>query len=252
MDSGQRIRYKLIEGRPGAPFLVFLHEGLGCIPMWREFPEKLCRRTGCPGLVYDRNGYGGSSPLKGARTIHYLHDYALNELPRVLDALIPDRPFVLVGHSDGGSIALIYGAEQNPLLMGIITEAAHVFVEEKTIAGIREADRAFEAGRLKGLAKYHGEKTPGIFKAWSDTWRRDGFKYWNLEYLLPSITCPLLAIQGRDDQYGSPGQVDSIVENTSGPAQGIMAADCGHIPHLEQPETILKSMSRFIAGIQEG
>jgi len=159
LESDYQIHYQRSDGDPERPCLVFLHEGLGCTAMWRKFPSLLCERTGCSGLRYDRLGYGKSSALQKPRTIHYMHEAALQELPRVLDHLLPNRPYVLVGHSDGGSIALILGAERPRLLKGIITEAAHVFVEPETISGIRAADDAFHGGKLSGLTDYHGERT---------------------------------------------------------------------------------------------
>ena len=218
--------------------------------MWRRFPQRLCRETGCPGLLYDREGYGRSSPLNSARTIHYLHDYALNELPEVIKAVIPGRPHILVGHSDGGSIGLIYAAERIPLLNGIVTEAAHVFVETQTIDGIREADEAFGQGKFGALSKYHGEKTHTLFQAWSKTWLSEWFRHWNIEYLLPSITCPILATQGLDDQYGTKHQINAIVAKSAGPAESFLVANCGHAPHREQPEVMIERLSRFIENIK--
>jgi len=245
-NSDHSIYYETIDGNTQKPWLVFLHEGLGCIPLWRDFPERLCRRSGCPGLVYDRTGYGRSSRLSAPRTIHYMHDYALNELPQVLETVIPGRPFILIGHSDGGSIALIHAAQRLTLLKGVVTEAAHVFVESETLEGIRQADEAYDRGKLKGLGKYHGEKTHEIFKAWSETWLNHWFKHWSLEYLLPSIECPMLIIQGVDDQYGSRQQVESIVSRSSGFSEPFLVENCGHTPHLQQPEIVLERMGEFI------
>ncbi len=197
-------------------------------------------------MLYDRAGYGRSSPISSARTIHYLHDYALNELPEVVNALIPGRPHILVGHSDGGSISLIYGAERSPLLRGIITEAAHVFVETETINGIREADEAFGQGKFGALYKYHGEKTRTLFKAWSETWLSKWFRHWNIEYLLPSITCPILATQGMDDQYGTEHQINTIVAQSSGRCESRLVENCGHAPHRERPDKMIEIISRFI------
>lgn len=249
LNSDQSIYYELIKGKSDVPYLVFLHEGLGCLQMWQNFPEELCRKTGCPGLLYDRTGYGKSSPLGSDRTVHYLHDYALCELPEVLQAIIPNRDYILIGHSDGGSISLISGAEQSPLLKGIVTEAAHVFVEPETIEGIRAADEAFERDHFKGLYKYHGDKTDNIFKAWSNTWLSNWFKFWNIEYLLPSVQCPLLAIQGKDDQYGTKYQVHSIVSKSSGPSDALFVKNCGHTPHLEQPDLLIEKISEFVTDI---
>eukprot|EP01034_Spumella_vulgaris_P041994 gene41994-52054_t len=180
LAEGGQLYYQWIAAGDGAavgagaasqPVLVFLHEGLGCAAMWKDFPARLCAQTGCQGLVFDRLGYGQSSPLRTGRSVHYLHRYALEELPQVL-ALLDGRPYVVLGHSDGGSIALIHAADQPSGLLGVVTEAAHVFVEEVTLAGIREARAAYGAGKLRGLSRYHGDKTDQIFGAWADTWLR--------------------------------------------------------------------------------
>ena len=140
LDIDQTIYYELIPGDKNRPFLVFLHEGLGCCAMWKSFAQTLCENTQCPGLMYDRLGYGQSSTLAQIRTIDYMNRYALDELPKLLKAAIPDRPFILIGHSDGGTISLIFGAQKPPLLKAIITEAAHVFVESETIEGIKNVE----------------------------------------------------------------------------------------------------------------
>lgn len=237
--------YELVPGLKERPCLVFLHEGLGCTDLWKDFPKRLCDLTGCPGLVYDRRGYGRSSPLAGPRTIHYLHEYALLELPRVLAAVIPDRDYLVIGHSDGGSIALIHAAERPAGLRGIITEAAHVFVEQETVDGIRAADDAYLAGKLHRLARYHGDKTDTTFKAWSRTWITEGFRHWNIEYLLPSIQVPALVMQGVQDQYATAAQVTAIVGRV-GNREAVMIPHCGHTPHQEQPELTLQRMATFI------
>ena len=246
IENQDNIYYHLIEGDSNKPYLIFLHEGLGCCELWKDYPEKLCAITGCPGLVYDRIGYGKSTALREKRTIHYMHDYALDELPKVLEGIIPDCSYIFVGHSDGGSIALIAAAQRSPLLLGTITEAAHIFVERQTIAGIEQADLAWQKGKLNGLIKYHGIKTETIFKAWSNTWLTPWFAHWNIEYLLPSIIVPLLVIQGRDDQYGSVSQVNNIAEKSMGLAITALVNSCGHNPHTEQPEIVLQLMSNFI------
>lgn len=246
-DGGQ-LYYETIAGESGKPVLVFLHEGLGCTAMWKDFPARLCTLTGCAGLVYDRRGYGRSDALCAARSIHYLHRYALDELAQVLARLLDGRPHVVVGHSDGGSIALIHAADQPPGLLGVVTEAAHVFVEDVTLAGVREAQQAFEAGKLRGLERYHGAKTEQIFGAWADTWLRPGFKRWNIEYLLASIACPVLALQGSGDQYGSEAQLDAIVAQAPA-ARKLLVPACGHTPHQDQPEAVLAAVQTFLAGL---
>jgi pimeloyl-ACP methyl ester carboxylesterase len=246
LDQQHHIYYEKYDGRTDRPYLIFLHEGLGCTALWRDVPERLCHRTGCPGLVYDRLGHGKSSPLYRRRTIHYLHEYALHELPRLIEALLPETPFILIGHSDGGSISLIFGAEQSPYLRGIITEAAHVFVEQVSIEGIRKADESFAHGRLAGLQRYHGRKTGELYNAWSATWQSPWFSSWNIEYLLPAIEVPLLVLQGRDDQYGTEAQVQAIVSGAAGKATPIIVEDCKHAPHQELPDLVLDLMSCYI------
>lgn len=251
MSETDKLYHEWIDGDAARPVLVFLHEGLGCVSMWKDFPRWLCAATGCPGLMYDRQGYGRSGPLSRARTIHYLHDYALNELPAVLAVLMPDRDYILFGHSDGGSIALLHGAERPARLRGIVTEAAHVFAEEITFKGIDDAVDAWQEGKLqRALRRHHGDKTAPIFYAWADTWRMPGFKDWNIEYALPSIACPVLAIQGRDDQYGTPAQLDAIVAGAQD-ADSVLLDRCGHAPHAEQPDNVRELMAAFIGRLTE-
>ena len=166
-------------------------------------------------------------------------------MPEVISQLIPARDYFLIGHSDGGSIALIHASEKPAHLQGIITEAAHVFVESETLNGIRGAADAFDAGKLRGLSRYHGERREGIFRAWSDTWLSDGFKHWNIEYLLPSIECPVLVLQGTEDQYGTVAQVESVASKTLD-AQKAMVEQCGHAPHQERTDVVLQLMKEFL------
>jgi pimeloyl-ACP methyl ester carboxylesterase len=244
LDQGMDIHYELIDGEPGKPYLVFLHEGLGSTAMWKGFPRRLCAACNCPGLVYDRRGYGKSSPLGERRTVHYMHHAALAELPEVLSRLIAGHDYFVIGHSDGGSIGLIHAAEKPARLRGLIAEAGHVFVEERTVAGIAAATAAFKDGRLRALASYHDE-TDDMFRAWSDVWLSDGFKHWNIEYLLPSIECPVLVVQGTEDQYGTVAQVDSIAARAPD-VRTVMLPACGHSPHHEQPERVLSAMLEFL------
>jgi pimeloyl-ACP methyl ester carboxylesterase len=246
--NGGHLYYELIEGPADRPVLAFLHEGLGCTAMWKAFPQRLCAATKHPGLVYDRAGYGRSSPAHRDRTIHYLHESALQELPAVLEGAIGTRDHILVGHSDGGSIALIYAAERRPTLCGVITEAAHVFVEAETITGIEVAVRAYEAGDLAGLTHYHGDKTDCLFWAWAHTWLTPWFRSWNIEYALPSIQYPVLALQGADDQFGTAAQVNAIVAGNPH-RRGLVVEGSGHTPHGDQPEVLLGVMGEFIAEI---
>lgn len=246
IKSQQIIHYKLIPGKTDLPYLVFLHEGLGCIEMWKGFPQLLCDKTECPGLVYDRIGYGKSSEFVRGRSFDYLKEYALQELPDVLHQIIPKRDFILIGHSDGGSIGLIYAGVASSRLRGLITEAAHVFVDDETVSGIKAADSAWENGKLDSLFRYHGDKTAVMFKTWTQIWLSTEYKNWNIEDLLAKVKVPLLAIQGADDHYGSIRQLESIVRKTTSVAQREIIESCGHSPHLEAQQKVLELMSEFV------
>ncbi len=251
--SGGTIAYLKIDGDPALPHLIFLHEGLGCTALWGDFPRRLCESIGCPGLVYDRLGYGLSSALPPPRPIDYLHTAALRDLPQVIEGLLPaNAPHIVFGHSDGGSIALIYGATRPRQLRGIVTEAAHAFVEEITLAGIREAVAAYQDGKLAGLARYHGAKTEDVFRGWSETWLDPRFASWNIEALLPRIEVPLLVIQGEDDQYGTARQVHSIARKSAGPAKEALLPGCGHTPHRECPQVVLSATVDFVRSLAAG
>ena len=169
----------------------------------------------------------------------------------MLGRLIPDSPYILVGHSDGGSIALIHAAERPPLLKGIMTEAAHVFVEPRTVTGIREAHSAWQAGKLRSLSIPHGSNAENVFRSWSETWLADWFEPWSIEYLLPSIEIPVLAIQGVHDRYGSERQVESICAKSSGPSRSAMIEDCGHSPHQESESEVLDLLQGYIKELCE-
>ncbi|HOI74494.1 MAG TPA: alpha/beta hydrolase [Syntrophales bacterium] len=232
-----------------APAILFLHEGLGSISQWRDFPEILCSRAESVGFVYDRLGHGRSAPLPAPRTVRYLHDEALDVLPAVLDALALDRS-VLVGHSDGGTIALLFAAEYPDRVRGVITEAAHVFVEEETLRGIREAIDLYRTTDLRErMTRHHGDKVDAVFSGWADTWLSAEFRHWNVESFLPRVSCPLLVIQGADDRYGTPAQVDAIVRQAAGPAEALLLPGCGHIPHQQARDRVLPAMARFIGSL---
>lgn len=252
--GGHRLRAEYLEPAAGSPdtrhpTLVFLHEGLGSIGQWRDVPALASDRTGLPALVYDRWGHGGSDPLDGPREVRYLHDEALTSLPEILKQLAIEKA-ILIGHSDGGSIALIFASVYPEKAMGVITEAAHVFVEERTLTGLREALRIFETTNLRDrLSRYHGDKTEALFRGWADIWLAESFRSWNIEEYLPGIRSPLLAIQGEQDEYGSPAQVEAIVSQVSGPATGLILPGCGHIPHHQARARVLAEIIRFIASL---
>ena len=249
--AGCRLRVKSIELKDPEPEkvrpkLIFLHEALGCIELWRDFPEILCLSTGCSGFVYDRKGYGESEPFEDTWSLDYLQQEALTYLPAFLKTCgIMDT--ILIGHSDGGSIALIAASNFGNMIRGIITEAAHIFVENITLSGIRKAVKAFETTALKEkLTRYHKEHTETIFRRWANRWLSDEFCNWNIENYLPKITCPVLVLQGEDDEYGTPAQVEGISNQVSGPVNVKLIPKCGHIPHFEAKEKVLTEMTKFI------
>ncbi|WP_051564635.1 alpha/beta fold hydrolase [Desulfovermiculus halophilus] len=227
--------------------LIFLHEGLGCVEMWKDFPPALCAATGRPGLAYDRQGYGRSSPFVRPRTPDYLHTEAYTYFPALLQALGISRA-ILIGHSDGGSIALLFASAFPERVCCLTTIAAHVFVEPETVQGIAQAKTRYQRTDWPHkLAKYHKEKTDDVFYAWTETWLSSEFAGWNIERELVGVSSPALVMQGVDDVFGTAKQVDSIVCNTSGPALPCWIADCGHAPHLEAPEQATEKIRAFIA-----
>lgn len=228
------------------PVLVFLHEALGSIVQWKQFPGELCRRAELPGIVIERQGHGASDPLTAPRSERYLHDYTF-ELKAVIDELLPlGKPVVLIGHSDGGTIALLYAQLFPKDVRAIVTLAAHVMVEPETLTGIAPAVAAYRAGKLDSLRRIHGDKTETLFYAWADTWNADFFRNWDIREELTDIRCPALIIQGENDQYGTVAQVDAIAERIPG-AQKAMIVDCGHHPHLEKTEKVLEAVNDFVA-----
>ncbi len=246
--GGARLRAAWIRppGAPPEPTLVFLHEGLGCIELWKGFPERLCGALGMRGLVYDRVGYGGSDPLTGPRTPRYLHEQAEEVLPEVLDACGIERP-ILFGHSDGGTIALLFAAAFPETPRALIVEAAHVFVEERSLEGIRAAVRAFREGDLRRrLQRYHGAKTDAIFAAWADVWLSPEFRDWNIEAELERIVTPMLLLQGLEDEYGTPAQVEAIARGVRGATECHLLPDCAHIPHLQAQERVIALTRGFL------
>jgi pimeloyl-ACP methyl ester carboxylesterase len=200
---------------PGAPVIVFLHEGLGCVSLWRDFPARLAAATRCSALVYSRHGYGRSAIVSQGFEPDYMHREALETLPALLDHFEIEDP-VFHGHSDGASIALIYAGNTGRPVRGLIVEAPHVFVEAESIAGLETAKQAFETGALKeGLARHHAD-AERTFRAWHDAWRDPRFLAWNIEVSLPAIRAPVLMIQGAADAYGTLAQLDAIEAGTAG------------------------------------
>lgn len=226
------------------PVFVFLHEALGSIIQWKSFPSEICTCFNVPGIVIERSGHGKSSSLMAARDILYLHQYADETLEVLREVLNPAQKYILIGHSDGGSIALILAARNTKNLQAMVTMAAHTFVEDQTLAGIFPAMEAFEAGKLDGLYKIHGEKTKTLFDAWATTWLTPSFKTWDIREEIQFFQIPVLAIQGKDDQYGTEEQVNSIVSNHDN-RNGIMIPHCGHHPHLEKKDFVILQIENW-------
>jgi len=233
-----------------APTLVFLHEGLGCVAMWRDFPMRLAEATGCGAMIYSRLGYGASDPCDLPRPVRFMHDEGLTVLPQVLKIAGIERS-ILIGHSDGGSIGIIYagGTTAGPLL-GLITEAAHVFCEDLSVRSIEKAREAFLQADLRArLVTYHGKNVDCAFWGWNGAWLHPEFIHWNIEEYLPGIRVPMLSIQGENDQYGTPAQIASIRDKAG--AEVAMLPNCSHSPHIEQPVTTFQQMKAFVLGIIE-
>jgi pimeloyl-ACP methyl ester carboxylesterase len=229
------------------PTLVFLHEALGSIGQWKGFAEDLAAASGLPGLVYERQGHGRSSPLSLPRAGDYLRHEAEVVLPAVLAAAGIDRP-VLFGHSDGATIALMYAAAFPERVAACIVLAPHVMVEEATLAGIRAADQDPRAPEIRRrLARYHGDGAEDLWRAWTETWLRPGFAACELRADLPRIACPVLAVQGEDDDYGSDDQITLIAAGAGGPVETLFLPACGHQPHLEQRPLVLEAAAAFLA-----
>jgi pimeloyl-ACP methyl ester carboxylesterase len=251
--AGHRLDYVMLQPQNAAagdrPMLVFLHEGLGSVALWKRFPAEVVAATGCAALVYSRYGYGKSDRLTESRKIDYMHREALDVLPAILDLLGIDSP-VLVGHSDGASIALIHaGAGKRPV-RGIVAMAPHVFVEDITVESIAAAKTTFQTTDLPArLGRYHDDAV-STFQGWNDIWLHPDFLRWNIEEFLPGVKCPLLLIQGEDDQYGTVAQVEAIARQVSGPVETLMLPDCAHSPHQSmQKDATIAAIAGFVSNL---
>ncbi len=234
---------------PHRPTLVFLHEGLGCAALWRDFPDRVSAATGLAAIVYSRHGYGQSEPFDAPLTTRFMHDEALVSLPALLDASGVGRA-ILVGHSDGASIALIYAGERDQRVEAVVALAPHLFVEPITTASIAEISRRFPASDLpQRMAKYHRDPV-ATFRRWADIWLDPEFARWNIENAVAKVDCPVLALQGSQDEYGTIQQVRRVGELCPD-ARWICIESCGHSPHLDQPERVLDEVTRFITRLAE-
>ena len=240
------VRGKNIEtrhiGEPGGPTLVFLHEGLGSMGLWRDFPDRVARATGLPALVYSRAGYGKSDPAPMPRPVRYMHDEA-ELLPEILAAAGIDDP-VLIGHSDGASIAIIH-AGSGGKARTLVLEAPHVFTEEMGLRSIAQAREAYESGDLRARLSKHHQDVDAAFWGWNRPWLDPEFRKWNLEEFLPRIDAPILVVQGEQDEYGTLKQVEAI-QRGARDVKALLLPDCGHSPHRDQPDATLRAIADFV------
>ncbi len=234
------------------PVILLLHEGLGCVGTWRDFPEHLAMRTGSPVLAYSRQGYGRSDPVPLPRPLTYMHDEAFEVVGRIIDRFQIER-VVLCGHSDGASIATIYaGGVADGRVAGVILMAPHFFNEDLCVATIRKARHDYEQGDLRPrLERYHGANVDCAFYGWNDAWLDPRFMDWNIEEYLPQIAVPVLLIWGRDDPYGTMAQVRSAMEKCGGPLETAILDDCRHWPYRERTDETLSAIERFIDGTRQ-
>lgn len=246
--DGVRLECRWIGPPPDvAPTIVMLHEGLGSAALWRDFPEKLSERTGCGIFIYSRQGYGASDPIELPRPITYMHEEATSTLPSLLDT-IDFRRGILLGHSDGGSIATIYaGSHADHRVRGLVLFAPHFFVEDLSVQSISQAKTAYEKGDLKTrLERHHGANVDAAFYGWSGPWLDPKFRDWDLGDCLAHIRVPILIVQGDDDRYGTSAQLSFAERETYSPVDAVLLLECGHAPQTDQPERTLKETTDFL------
>ncbi|HEX6299337.1 MAG TPA: alpha/beta hydrolase [Acidimicrobiia bacterium] len=227
--------------------LVFLHEGLGSVELWRDFPRDVSSSARCPALVYSRYGNGWSGPLTAPRRPDYMHEEALETLPGLIDELV-GRPPILIGHSDGASISIIYAGAGHPV-EGLVLIAPHVFVEPETVRSISAIrDRFPGSGMTAKMNKYHTDPE-ATFYGWADVWLSPAFRSWNIEEYLSGIRCPTLLIQGDADEYGTVSQLDAIDAGLDAPVQRLLVPSAGHSPHLSHPDLVTDAVVEFLSRV---
>ena len=244
--DGKRLETLWIEPQQtDRPTIVMLHEGLGSVALWKHFPQKLASRTGCRVLAYSRYGHGSSDRLMEKRPVTFMHHEGEVVLPELLDKLGVERP-ILLGHSDGGSISLVFAGKYPERPRALILESPHVFVEDLSVASITQAKVNYQTTDFpQKLGRYHAH-VDATFWGWNDIWLDPQFRSWNIEEYLPAIRCPILCIQGEEDEYGTIAQVKAIQARVPG-TEIVMLANCKHSPHRDQAEATLERMAEFVA-----
>ncbi len=233
---------------PGRPPVVFLHDALGAISLWRDLPDRLCAALGREGLVYDRLGYGRSDPWPTTPGLDFFDVESRQSLPEVLRQAGIRHP-VLFGHSDGATIALLFAAAFPDVPAAVVAVAGHVFIEEETVAGVEEAAVAWRTTDLPTrLARHHGDKADAVFRFWSETWRAPAFRGFSAVEAIRAIRCPLLVLQGEQDDYASLAQVEAIARAVSGPVKTVVFPGLGHFPHREDPGRVVAETAGFLEG----
>jgi pimeloyl-ACP methyl ester carboxylesterase len=245
--DGVRLETLRYDGDPALPAIVMLHEGLGSIGLWRDFPERLAERTGASVVAYSRYGYGNSDVLREKREPDYMHREAERVLPALLAQLGIVQP-ILFGHSDGASIALIYAGAHPAGVRALILEAPHVFVEELSVRSIAEAKTAYATTDLPAkLGRWHAD-ADATFYGWNDIWLDPRFRAWNIEPSVARVRCPVLLIQGDADEYGTTAQLDAIAKRVPA-SETLMVAGARHSPHRDAPEAVLTRVAAFVAAL---
>lgn len=257
---GPAIRFVDIEGKlevvdlpakqPGLPELLLLHEGLGSVSMWRDFPQQLWRATGSRVVAYSRHGFGRSSPRTRPWTPRFVHEEALEVIPRLRDAMDIGRP-VLVGHSTGASMALVHAGAGRWPVAGVVAMAPLTDVQDSNAQSIRRAREIYETTAWREKLARHHDDVDAVFYGWNDTWLRPDFRSWNLREDLAGIRAPILAILGRGDEYATPDQVETIRECATRAASFafLHLDDCGHAPHRDRPTEVLAAVERLLGGL---
>jgi pimeloyl-ACP methyl ester carboxylesterase len=248
--DGKRLETLWIEPTDrNRPTIVMLHEGLGSIELWKDFPQRLASRTGMGVLAYSRYGHGNSDRLLEKRPVEFMHHEGEVVLPELLDKMKIARP-ILLGHSDGGSISLIFAGRYPDRPRALVLEAPHVFVEDLSVASITQAKVAYlRTDMPQKLGRYH-QHVDATFWGWNNIWLDPRFRAWNIEEYLPAIACPVLCIQGEDDEYGTIAQVKTIQAVAPG-TEVLMLPNCKHSPHRDQPEATLEKMAEFVAAVEQ-